>query len=125
AHAHPVQVVRGRHAKASGMEAIRIRRGAKPRLHTGVMESLLDGRPGTRLPAPDRQGSVRAMAIILNVEITLRFSKVRQYLGIRPFIVAESRPDVKILGEAPLHGLTVDGRPSPDHLALRYVHLPL
>ena len=55
----------------------------------------------------------------------LRFAKVRQDLGIRPFIVAERRPGVKILGEAPLHGLTVDGRPSPDHLALRDVDLPL
>src|SRR5262249_62359450 len=65
------------------------------------------------------------MEIILNVEIVLRFSKVRQYLGIRPFRVAESRPGVKILGESPLHGLTVDGTPSPNHLALRDVDLPL
>src|SRR5215471_3288124 len=65
------------------------------------------------------------MEIILNVEIMLRFPKVRQYLGIRPFIVAERSPGVKILGESPLHGLTVDGTPSPDHLALRDVDLPL
>src|SRR5215470_10772646 len=65
------------------------------------------------------------MAIIQNVEIVLRFDEVRQDLGIRPFIVAESRPGVKILGEAPLHSLTVDGRPTPDHLALRHVELPL
>ena len=65
------------------------------------------------------------MEVILNVEIMLRFSKVRQDLGIRPFIVAESSPGVKILGESPLHGLTVDGTPSPDHLALRHVDLPL
>src|SRR5262249_10178046 len=51
--------------------------------------------------------------------------KVRQDLGIRPFIVAESSPGVKILGESSLHGLTVDGRPTPDHLALRHVDLPL
>src|SRR5712691_13359079 len=108
AHAHAVQVVRGRHAKASGVLAIRIRRGAEPRLHTGGMEGLLDGRPGPGLTAPDGQGSVRAMAIILHVEIMLRFSKVRQDLGIRPFLVAESSPGVKILGEAPLHGLPVD-----------------
>src|SRR5207245_6510112 len=101
AHAHPVQVVRGRHAKASGVEAIRIRRGAEPRLHTGGMEGLLDGRPGTGLPTPDGQGSVRAMELILNVEIMLRFAKVRQDLGIRPFLVAERRPGVKILGESP------------------------
>src|SRR6266853_4898700 len=65
------------------------------------------------------------MAIIPNVEIMLRSSKVRQDLGIRPFIVAESSPGIKILREAPLHGLTVDGRPAPDHLALRDVDLPL
>src|SRR5262245_16091062 len=65
------------------------------------------------------------MEIILNVEIMLQFSKVRQDFGIRPFIVAERSPGVKILGESPLHGLTVDGTPSPDHLALRYVDLPL
>jgi hypothetical protein len=63
--------------------------------------------------------------LILNVEIMLRFSKVRQDLSIRPFIIAESSPGVKILGESPLHRLTVDGRPSPDHLALRHVDLPL
>src|SRR6266446_3143225 len=90
------------------------------------MESLLDGRPGTRLTAPDGNRSVRAVAIIiLNVEIALRFAKVRQDLVIRPFIVAERRPGIEILGETPLHGLTVDRRPSADHLALRHVDRPL
>src|SRR5216684_8774370 len=90
------------------------------------MESLLDGRPGTRLTAPDGNRSVRAVAIIvLNVEITLRFAKIRHDLVIRPFVVAESRPGVEILGESPLHSLTVDRRPSPDHLALRHVDRPL
>jgi hypothetical protein len=47
AHAHPIQVVRGSHAHASGVWAIRILRGAEPRLHTGGMEGLLEVRPGT------------------------------------------------------------------------------
>src|SRR5215831_17128172 len=89
------------------------------------MEGLLDVRPRTCLTTPDGHGSVRAMAIIQNVEIVLRFYKVRQDLDIRPFIVAESRPGVKILGESPLHGLPVDGTPAPDHLALHNVDLPL
>src|SRR5882672_7161480 len=89
------------------------------------MEGLLDSRPGPGLPAPDGQGAVRAMAIIHNVEIMLRFAKVRQDLRIRPCRVAERRPGVKILGEAPLHGLPVDGRPAPDYLALRHVDLAL
>ena len=118
----PSDVVRRRHAEAGGVQAVRVVRGAEPRLHTGGMESLLDGRPRTRLAAPDGHRPVRAMAIIvLNVEITLRFAKVRQDLVIRPFVVAERRPGVEILGEAPLHGLTVDRRPSADHLALRHV----
>jgi len=37
--------------------------------------------------------------IILNVEITLRFAKERQDLVIRPFVIAERRPGVEILGE--------------------------
>src|SRR5215471_16073838 len=89
------------------------------------MEGLLDVRPRTCLTTPDGHGSVRAMAIIQNIEIMLRFYKVRQDLGIRPFIVAESRPGVKILRESPLHGLPVDGTPAPDHLALGDVDLPL
>src|SRR5260370_1415411 len=90
------------------------------------MESLLDGRPGTRLPASDGDRPVPAGAIIiLDVEITLRFAKVRQNLVIRPFIVAESRPGVEVLGEPPLHSLTVDGRASADYLALRDMDLPL
>ena len=47
AHAHPVQVIRGRHAQAGGVRAIRVLRGAKPRLHTGGMEGRLEVRPGT------------------------------------------------------------------------------
>ena len=47
AHSHAVDVVRGRHAEAGGMQAVRIVRGAESRLHTGCMEGLLDGRPGT------------------------------------------------------------------------------
>ena len=47
AHAHAVDVVRRRHAEAGGVQAIRVVRGAEPRLHTGGMEGLLDDRPGT------------------------------------------------------------------------------
>src|SRR5215472_18663439 len=90
------------------------------------MESLLDGGPGTRLTAPDGHRSVRAVAIIiLDIEIAFRFAKIRQDLVIRPFIVAESRPRVEILGKAPLHSLTVDRRPAPDHPALCDVNRPL
>src|SRR5262249_26101350 len=112
-------------SEAGGVEASGIRRGAEPCLDTGGMEGLLNVRPRTGLTAPDGHGSVRAMAIIQNVQIVLRFYKVRQYLGIRPFIVAESGPGVKILGESSLHGLTVDRTPAPDHLALRDVDLSL
>jgi hypothetical protein len=42
------------------------------------------------------------MEIIQHVEIVLRFDKVRQDLGIRPFLGAERRPGVKILRESPL-----------------------
>src|SRR5216683_8349665 len=89
------------------------------------MEGLLNGRPRTRLTAPDGHRPVRAVALILNVEIMLRFAKVWQDIGIRPFIVAESRPRVEILGEAALHRLAVDRRPAPDHLALCDVDRPL
>src|SRR5687768_3663757 len=125
AHSHAVQVVRGRHAKARGVWAVRILRGAESRLQTSGMEGFLDVGPGTRLTAPYGHGSFCPVEIILDVEIVLRFSKVRQYLGIRPFFVAERSPGVKILGQSPLHGLTIDGRPTPDHLALRHVDLPL
>src|SRR5271170_6511621 len=78
------------------------------------MESLLDGRPGTCLTAPDRHRTVRAMAIVvLNVEIVFRFAKVRQHLVVRPFIIAKSRPGVEILGKSALHGLTVNRHPPP------------
>ena len=78
------------------------------------------------MTAPDGHRSVRAMAIIiLNVEITLRFAKERQDLVIRPFVIAERRPGVEILGETPLHSLTVDGRSAADHLTLRDMDLAL
>jgi len=63
--------------------------------------------------------------IVLNIEIALRFAKVRQDLVVRPLIVAERRPGVEILGEPALHRLTVDRRTAPDHLALRDVDRPL
>src|SRR5438105_7237350 len=108
------------------MQAILVVGGAEPRLLAGGMERLLDGRPGTRLTAPDRHRSVRAMAVIvLDVEIAFRLAEIRQDLVIRPFVVTESRPGVVILGEAALHGLTVDRRPAADHLALGDVDLPL
>ena len=47
AHSHAVDIVRGRHTEAGGMQAVLVVRGAEPRLHTGRMEGLLDGRPGT------------------------------------------------------------------------------
>src|SRR5205814_9885228 len=112
-------------AKAGGVQPSLVICDAVRRLHTGAVESLLEGRPRTCLTAPDGHRSVRAMAIILNVEVMLRFAKIRQDLVIRPFIVAERRPGVEIFGEAALHRLTVDGRASPDHLALRNVDRPL
>src|SRR5262245_42556586 len=65
------------------------------------------------------------MVLILHVEVMLQFSVGWQDLGVRPCIVAERRPGLKILGEAALHGLTVDGTPAPDHLALGDVNLTL
>ena len=63
--------------------------------------------------------------VVLNVEIVFRFAKVRQDLVVRPFVVAEPRPGVEILGESALHRLTVDRRPAADHLALRDVDFAL
>ena len=65
------------------------------------------------------------MKIVVNVEVMLHFSEERQYLGVRPFIVAKRSPKVKIFGQSSLHCLTVDGRPSPDHLPLRHMDLTL
>src|SRR5262249_27565599 len=124
AHAHAVDVVRGCHAQASRVLSIRIFRRAEPRLPTSIIEGLLDGRPGPCLTAPDGYRAIRAMEIILNIEIVLGFTEVRQDLVIRPFIVAERRPGIKILGETPLHGLPVDGRSTPNDLALRHVDFP-
>src|SRR5215470_5581432 len=90
------------------------------------MKSLLDGRPRGCLPAPDRHRPIRAMAVIvLDVEIALRFTEVGYDLFVRPFVAAESRPGVVILGEAALHGLTVDRRSAADPLALSDMDLPL
>src|SRR5277367_2869410 len=90
------------------------------------MERLLDRGRRTCLATPDGNWSVRTVAIIiLNVEIALRFTKVRHDLLVRPLIVAERRPRVKIFGEPALHRLTVDRRPAADHLALRDMDLSL
>ena len=122
AHPDAVDVVRRRHAEAGRVQAVLIVGGAEPRLQAGGMKRLLDGRPRAGLTAPDRHRPVRAMAIIvLDVEIALRFAEVRHDLVIRPFVVAERRPGIEILGEAPLHRLAVDRRPAADHLALRDV----
>jgi hypothetical protein len=81
------------------------------------MESLLM-KARTCLTAPDGNGPSEPWHIVLDVEIALRFAKVRHDLFIRPFIIAESRPGVEILGEPALHGLTVDRRAAADHFAL-------
>ena len=63
------------------------------------------------------------MELILNVEIMLRFSKVRQDLTYDHSSLRE-QPRSQNPRESPLHRLTVDGL-DPDHLALRHVDLPL
>ena len=91
------------------MEPVLVLRDGIPGLQTSRVKRLLNGRPGTRLAPSDGHWSVRAVAIIiLNIEIALRFAKIRHDPFIRPFIVTESRPRVEILREAALHGLTVD-----------------
>jgi len=98
-----IHATRSRHADASGMEPVLVLRDSKPGLQTSRMKRLLDGWPGTRLAPSDGHWSVRAVAIIiLNIEIALRFAKIRHDLLIRPFIVAESRPGVEILRETAL-----------------------
>ena len=90
------------------------------------MERLLDGRRRACLTTSDGNWPVAAVAIvILDIEIALRFAKIRHHLFIRPFVVAESRPGVEILREAALHRLTVDRRPAADHFALRDVNFAL
>ena len=119
AHSDTFNIIRRCHTEAGGMQSVLVIRGAEPGLQTGSMKGLLDGGPGTRLTASDRHRPVGAMAIVvLNVEIVFRFAKVWHDLVVRPLIVAESRPGVEILRKSALHGLTVDRRPSPDHLAL-------
>jgi len=102
AHAHAIDIVRRRHPQAGGVLAIGILRDAKARLPTGGMEGLLKSRPGPGLPATDGHGTVRTMEIILDIEVVLRFAKVRQDLVIRPLTVAERGPGVKILWETRL-----------------------
>ena len=119
AHPDAVYVIRRCQAEACGVQAILVVGGAEPRLQAGRMERLLDRRDGPCLTTPDRDRPIRTVAIIvLNVEIALRFAKVRHDLFVGPFVIAESRPGVEILGESPLHRLAVDRRPAADHLAL-------
>ena len=98
---------------------------AEPRLQTGGMESLLDVRRLAGLTPSHRHWSFRAVKVVLNVEVMLHFSVERQYLGVRPLIVAERSPGVEIFGQSSLHCLAVDGRPTADHLPLRHVDLTL
>jgi hypothetical protein len=53
-HSHAIQVIRGRHAKSAGVQAIGIVGRAKPRLDAESVECLLDDRPRARLTTPDR-----------------------------------------------------------------------
>ena len=117
-----IDVVRRRDAEAGGMQAVLVVGLAESGLDAGGVEGLLDRRQWARPTASDRHRPIRAVAVIvLDVEIALRFAEVRHDLFIRPFVVAEGRPGVEILGKAALHRLTVDRRPAADHPALRDV----
>src|SRR5271154_6643251 len=106
---YTIDVIRRCYAQTARVQAVLVVGGAEPGLLTGRMERLLDGRRQSCLATPDGNWSVRTVTIIiLNVEIALRFTKVRHDLFVRPLFVAESRPRVKILREPALHRLAVD-----------------
>ena len=125
AHPHAVQIVGGRYPQAGGIRSIGVRGGAKPGPPTGGMESPLNVRPGPRLAPPYRHRPVRAVPVILNVQVALHLPVEGQHLVISPLIVSQRRPQIKILREPPLHCLPVDGRAAPNHLALGHVDFPL
>ena len=124
AHPHAAQVVGGRHAHAGRVGPVGVLHRRIAVLPASVIEGPLDGRRLGGLAAAHRYRAVGAVEVVLDVHIPLHLAVERQHLVVRPLGVALGRPGVKVLGQAPLHGLAVDGRPAADDLALGHVNLP-
>ena len=125
AHADAAQVVGGRHADAGGVRAVGVLHRAVAFGQAGVVEGFLDVRPRTRLTPAYRHGAVRAVVVVLDVQIALHLPVEGQDLCVGPLVVATGGPVVKVLGKAPLHRLAVDGRAAPNDLALGNVDFAL
>ena len=99
--------------------------GSIAALHAGFIKGLLHEGPLFVLPTDDRDGTLSAVEIILDVHVGLGPAVEGQYLEVTPFVVAEGLPALEILGQPAQVHLPVDGARAADDLALGDVDLAL
>ena len=103
------------------MVHVRIMR--KVGIETGLIEGALRGLPGVARMAPHGQGAVTAVHVAApEIHVGFHLAKVRQNLGIRPFVVAPLRPLVIVLRGATQDNLPIDRTGATDRFATRHQH---
>ena len=122
---HAAEVVGWGYADARRIGAVGVLHRAEALADARLPEGSLDRRLRVGDAATHRHGPLGAVKVVVNIQVVLHLAEERQHLGIGPLGVAHGGPVVVVLGQAALHGLSVDGRAAADHLALGDVDLAL
>ena len=125
AYPHAPQVVGWGYADARGIGPVGVLDDRVAFDDTRFAEGPLYRRLRVGLSAPHRDGAIRPVKVVMDVQVVLHLAKERQHLGIGPLIIAHGGPVVIVLGQPALHGLAVDGGPTPDHFPLCHVDFAL
>ena len=114
AHPHAVGVVHRDGADAAGFGMVHIRVVGVAGGAAGVPERDLGGQPVLAAVAAHRDRAGVAVEVVGDVGVGFQLAEIGQAVGEFPFVVAQRRPGVVVLGHAAQQHLPVDGRGTAD-----------
>src|SRR5262245_4321565 len=117
AHAYVVGIAQRQRADAGGLWMVHVMVFRKVCRHARLVESLLKRMPGGARKTAHRNRASRAMHVITDVQVRFQFPEVGQDLAIRPCVMAQSSPAIKIFREAPEKNHVVNGTGAAHYLA--------
>ena len=117
AHADSVGVVHWDGAHASRFRVVHVWVVGMTQSAEAGIERILGRQPSIPLVAAHRDGSFRAVEIVMDVCVGLQFSQVGENVGEAPLVVAHGGPCVVVLRNTAQQHLAIDGAGASHHPA--------
>jgi hypothetical protein len=117
AHAYFVRIVQRQSAYTGGLWMVHVTVFWKVCRHARPVKRHLKRIPGGTRAAAHRNRASSAMYVVLDVQVCFQFPEVGQDLAIRPCVIAQGSPAIKVFREAAEKNHVVNGTGAANHLA--------